>query len=143
MPELTGENWIFLLHAFVQPMISLRFSDIQTKQTVPVAVKQDLADAVHLESGFGISFRIKLHHLDLVGGQCREKGNMVCLPHIMLHMDKVFVFDLLYRDPVVFIWLLWLAGGKQYSMAVDHGFSHGMDAVSADRTHIELSLIHI
>ena len=61
----------------------------------------------------------------------------------MMDGDKMFIFHILYGDPMVIIGFFSLQRGKRDAAAADHSASCAVDDVAADRADIELAAQHI
>ena len=104
----------------------------QFEQAVAVAVVIELSKAPQLQSGFGVSFRIELDHLDPVGGDKGNEGNEMCLGHRMANSDEMLVFHGFHGNGVVFVRLFCFQSRQGDAAAADQRISGSGDHVAAE-----------
>lgn len=124
-------------------LVTVKSQGINSKKPISITIKINLSHTIYFEACLGISLRVEFHHLTPVGRYCCGKRDIVLLCHFVVNADIVFIFHLFDRDRMLLIRVFFLRRCQLHAMTMDHGLSHAVDDVSADRTYVKSGAHHI
>ena len=123
--------------------VPLSWSFFLFKQAVAVTVPVEHSHAPQLQPDSRAAFRVKLYHLNSVGGDEGNKGDEVLLFHGVVDGDVMLVLHRHDGNTVVIVRLFRFQRGKGNAAAADEGTSCAVYHISADRADVEFGTEHI